>query len=474
MLPVIYVLLAQQVKKQHVISHAGGVVPAGERPSVCCAECQAAEFCNLWRWCSSPAGCGKPGECTSYTTAARYNGLQPNQRFGPYNSISNACTKDGRWPYGMCSLMMVQSAANGNYTMKSNSSGFVSGMIAAKLRARAGCPVGVSSSACAMCLATKNPASCFTLVKRSYQFQPEVPVPATIAAVCANMSSQELVNTCMWCRTRDYDCLMNVLRRHADNPAAAEVAVKCMQSFRDGKTSSMAACSTCPEVKDPKLQAACFNCYNKTLRAGSFWPDGCSRCFGQLSKDPAGCSSCVVGASLKFANNSNPDIMVFADEVNTACFQCSQPAIVGSTAAVQQAAVASCYKCIGNAPSNKAYCTAASAKKLSTSSAALLPSYFKCLNGSIKQPNKFNGLACKACLQDCGGKREAAAGSCFSCAAEVPAGYGALCAACHCGVGKVKARDAAACEACAARPRLLAAATWLGTCACARCESSCH
>jgi hypothetical protein len=158
-----------------------------------------------------------------------------------------------------------------------------------------------------------------------------------------------------------------------------------------------------------------------------------------------------VGASLKYANNSNPDIMIFADEVDAACFQCSQPAIVGSTAAVQQAAVASCYKCISSAPSNKAYCTVASEKKLFAPSAALLPAYFQCLHGNFKQPNKFNGLACKACLQECGGKGAAAAGSCFRCAAEVPGGCGALCAACHCGVGKVKARNAAACEACAAQ-----------------------
>jgi hypothetical protein len=435
---------------------SGEAVPDGERPSVCCTECQAAEFCNLWRWCSSPAGCGEPGQCTRYITAARYNSLQPYKQFGPYNSINNACTQDGRWPYGMCSLMLVQSPTDANHTSNGTSSGFVSGLVATKLRANAGCPVGISGSACKMCLATKNPASCFTLVKRSYQFQPEVPIPARIAAVCANMSSPSLVNTCMWCRTHDFDCLMNVLRRHADDPAAAEAAMKCVRSFRNGRTSSMAACSTCPAVKDAKLQAACFNCYNKTLRAGSFWPDGCSRCFGQLSADPAGCSRCVVGASLKYANNSNPDIMIFADEVNAACFQCSQPAAdrgaasVSSTAALQQAA-ASCYKCIGHAPSNKAYCTVASDKKVSTSSELLLPTYFKCLNGSTRQPKTFNGLACKACLQGCGGKGAAAAASCFSCAAKVQGGGGALCGACHCGVGKAKAGNAAKCEVCAAQ-----------------------
>ncbi|WIA19795.1 hypothetical protein OEZ85_005706 [Tetradesmus obliquus] len=155
-----------------------------------------------------------------------YKSLLPNQQFGPYNSISNSCTADGRWPYGMCSLMLVQSAADANYKSKGASSGFVSGMIAAKLQAAAGCPVGASSSTCAMCRATKNPASCFTLVKRSYQFQPEVPFPASIAAVCANLPSSALVNTCMWCRTRDYDCLMNVLRRHAGDPLAAEAAMQ--------------------------------------------------------------------------------------------------------------------------------------------------------------------------------------------------------------------------------------------------------
>jgi hypothetical protein len=58
----------------------------------------------------------------------------------------------------------------------------------------------------------------------------------------------------------------------------------------------------------------------------------------------------VVAASLKYANSSNPDIMVFADEVNAACFKCAQPAkAVSSTAAARQAAAqltASCYKCI--------------------------------------------------------------------------------------------------------------------------------
>jgi hypothetical protein len=382
----------------------------------------------------------------------RYNSLLPNQQFGPYNTVRNSCTQDGRWPYGMCSLMLVQSPADANYVSQGNSSGFVSGMIAAKLRAAAGCPVGASNSTCTMCLATKNPASCFSLAKRSYQFQPDVPFPASIAAVCANLSSSALVNTCMWCRVRDYDCLTNVLLRHASDPAAAGVAMKCVQAHRNGQVTSMAACSTCPAVKDAKLQAACFQCYNTTLRAGSFWPDGCSRCFNSPASDPAGCSSCVVAASLKYANNSNPRIMVFGDEVNAACFECSKlAAAVSSTAASRQAAAASCYKCIGSAPSNKAYCTVASEQGLAAASAALLPAYYKCLNGSVDRPNKFTGLACKACLQACGGKGAAAAAMCFACAAKVPGGSGALCGACHCGVGKAKAANATACQACAAK-----------------------
>jgi hypothetical protein len=316
--------------------HAGDVLPYGERPSVCCQECQAAEACNLWRWCSRPAGCGQPGDCTKYTTAPRYGTLLPHQRFGPFNS--NACTPDGRWPRGMCSLMMVQSAANATYKSRGNSSGFVSGMVAAKLHAHAGCPVGMSTAACAMCLATKNPASCFTLLKRTYQFQPDIPIPAKLAAVCANMPTSTLVNTCMWCRTSDTDCLFNILMQLAwqDDPAAAEAAVKCVQLFRTGHVSSMAVCSTCTAIKDAKLHAACFKCYNTTQRAGSSRQDGCSRCFSGLSSDAYGCSSCVASASLKHANNSNhgdPAVQMYsADDVNRGCIQCSPVAVEGSTA----------------------------------------------------------------------------------------------------------------------------------------------
>jgi hypothetical protein len=122
----------------------------------------------------------------------------------------------------------------------------------------------------------------------------------------------------------------------------------------------------------------------------------------------------------------------------------------GSAAAGQQGA-ARCYKCISNAPSNAAYCTVANDLELSASAALLLPAYFNCLNGSMEQPYKFTGVACKACLQDCGSKGAAAAASCFACAARVPGGSGALCGACHCGAGKVRASNAAKCEACAAK-----------------------
>jgi hypothetical protein len=108
-------------------------------------------------------------------------------------------------------------------------------------------------------------------------------------------------------------------------------------------------------------------------------------------------------------------------------------------------------KCISNAPSNAAYCTVANDIELSASAALLLPAYLKCLNGSMEQPYKFNGVACKACLQECGSKGAAAAASCFACAARVPSGREALCGACHCGVGKVRASIAGKCEACAAK-----------------------
>jgi hypothetical protein len=217
----------------------------------------------------------------------------------------------------MCSLMTLQSAANATYKSRGKSSGFVSGMIAGKLQALAGCPVGHSAAACAMCLATKNPASCFTLLKRTYTFQPDIPIPASLAAVCANMPSSTLVNTCMWCRTRDFNCLMGVLYHHADDQAAAEAGVKCVNSFRTGHVSSMAACSTCPRIKDAKLQAACYKCYNTTLRAGSSWQDACSGCFGGAT-DAYGCSSCVISASLKYA--SNPANQKFtAEDVSSAC-----------------------------------------------------------------------------------------------------------------------------------------------------------
>jgi hypothetical protein len=213
----------------------------GKRPSVCCSECQAAEFCNLWRWCSSPAGCGEPGECTRYVQSMRYNSLLPNLRFGPASNSS--CTQDGRWPRGVCSLMLVQSPADAYYNSQGDSSGFVSGMIAAKLRASAGCPVGLTAPACRMCLATKNPSSCFSLMMRTDKFYPRNPIPASLAAVCANMPSQELVSTCMWCRTRDAACTSKVLLPHAGNPAAAEAAMKCVLAFRNGEVDSMATCS---------------------------------------------------------------------------------------------------------------------------------------------------------------------------------------------------------------------------------------
>uniref|UniRef100_A0A383VQF4 Apple domain-containing protein n=1 Tax=Tetradesmus obliquus TaxID=3088 RepID=A0A383VQF4_TETOB len=219
----------------------GDVTPSGERPSVCCSECQAAEFCNLWRWCSSPVGCGQPGECTRYMQSMRYNSLLPYQRFGPANN--KTCTADGRWRQGMCSLMLVQSPADANYKSQGPSSGFVSGMIAAKLQAASGCPVGLTAAACSLCLATKNPASCFSLMMRTYEFQPQNPIPASLAAVCANMSSPKLVATCMWCRTRDATCTSQVLLRHADNQAAAEAAVKCVLAFRQGEVASLATCS---------------------------------------------------------------------------------------------------------------------------------------------------------------------------------------------------------------------------------------
>jgi hypothetical protein len=114
---------------------------------------------------------------------------------------------------------------------------------------------------------------------------------------------------------------------------------------------------------------------------------------------------------------------------------------------------------IGNEPSNKAYCTVASEKWFPAASAALMPAYFS-LNGSVARPNKngvvdrpnkFNGRACKACLQDCGGKSTAETASCFACAAKMSGGGGALCGACHCGVGAVKAVNATKCEACTAK-----------------------
>jgi hypothetical protein len=171
----------------------------------------------------------------------RYNSLLPNLRFEP--ASANACTKDGRWPLGMCSLMLVQSPADANYVSQGNSSGFVSGMIAAKLRANPGCPVGLTAAGCFMCLATKNPASCFSLMMRTYEFQPSTRVPASLAAVCANMSTQELVSTCMWCRTRDATCLANVLMRNGKDQAAAEAAMKCVLAFRNGEVASMQTCS---------------------------------------------------------------------------------------------------------------------------------------------------------------------------------------------------------------------------------------
>jgi hypothetical protein len=139
--------------------------------------------------------------------------------------------------------MLVQSPADAYYNSQGVSSGFVSGMIAAKLRASAGCPVGLTSKACSMCLATKNPSSCFSLMMRTHEFQPKNPLPASLAAVCANMSGPDLVSTCMWCRTRDAQCTSDVLLQHADNQAAAEAAMKCVLAFRQGEVASMATCS---------------------------------------------------------------------------------------------------------------------------------------------------------------------------------------------------------------------------------------
>ncbi|KAK9814557.1 hypothetical protein WJX72_007838 [[Myrmecia] bisecta] len=72
----------------------------------CCTACRKNPRCNVWSFCTAPAGCST--DCD----AARYNWdpALPNntQRFGQFG----ACSDDGSWPVWTCTLRHVDSTCN--------------------------------------------------------------------------------------------------------------------------------------------------------------------------------------------------------------------------------------------------------------------------------------------------------------------------------------------------------------------------
>lgn len=79
----------------------------------CCSLCKSTKGCNSWSYCNEPEGCGSTCDATKhafswYSLPQPWNDVDPADH--PFRlNPAHACTAAGGFPYGTCSLKVIDS-----------------------------------------------------------------------------------------------------------------------------------------------------------------------------------------------------------------------------------------------------------------------------------------------------------------------------------------------------------------------------
>lgn len=264
-----------------------------------------------------------------------------------------------------------------------------------------------AANAASPCTLSASPAKCLACVKtaKAPKDAKDATLTALTCSVCSSLPAGEQQDTCTAC-------------------------VKTQGSVT-GCSACAGAALYLPDGAKPTAQGlatagACYSCYAKAGKDIQSTP-ACALCYAPLSKDPAGCASCVAGATgIPAAARAGCFGCYLKSTADAAgCNACLKGAGTAPNAQVcpmcakegaAKAEQGTCYSCMGavkaSLPGVRWLCHftgTVEGNKPTPSLTAAVPAYFKCLSSASTLEA---GQGCRRCMDSI--EKGATAGPCFA------------------------------------------------------------